>query len=234
VEYQKKIYRAAYILQYFGPTPLTTSFAPLEILYAFPKAKEATTSTYTYLTLFTQPVIINISRIGPYQSPQALAMKEPIEDSRSRIIWTAFALGTGCVLFSVGGWSREGWKKWQQRKAARMLSVTTADTALRTLQYEEALFFRFLGEPSLSVGTRLAQILREYLQVECKVQAFTLTTAELMHCLNGTPFSQEILHLLERCDALKYRPSSVSAHEEQQLWRTAMGLFAQLRKEGTR
>jgi hypothetical protein len=227
---EQKIYRAVYTLQYFGPTPLTTHFDALEILYAFPKDKEAPMRTYTYQSLFTQPVPISIARIGPMQSPQPLESKGPVDDPRSGIIWTAFTLGTVCLLVSFVGWGCEWWKRWQQRNTPRVRSLTAADRALHALQHEEALFFRPAMEPSLSVGARMDQILREYLHGEFGIPAFTWTTAELTAYLNGTPLSQELLFILEQCDTLKYAPPSASLAEERELWWEAMTLFQKLQE----
>ncbi len=224
---QKKLYRVAFILQYFGPTPLTTQFDALEILYAVPQGQQ---DSLTYRSLFTQPVTINISRIGPYRSPKALAVKGPLSDSRLWLIWTAICTGIVCIAISGGGWGRIWWKQ-RQRKALQISKPPAAATILARLQREEDLFFPSAILSSFSAGERLAQTLREYLQMEGQVAAFSMTTNELACSLNGTPGAQAVLHLLKQCDALKYSPSTTSTLTAQDLWRQAITLFASLQKE---
>jgi hypothetical protein len=227
---EHKVYRATYTLQYFGPTPLIVPFAPVEILYAHSADKASLTKRYTYQSLFTQPVPISISRISPYHAAQPLAIKGPADDPRSGRIWAAVALGTVCVLTALGGWSCAWWKKQQQHHTLPNLPLSAADTALHTLQTEEVLFFRPLVEPSCSVGVRLAQILRAYMETAWQVPAFTMTTAELTTCLHSTPLAQEILSILEQCESLKYAPPTDSAREEQILWQEAIQVFAKLQE----
>jgi hypothetical protein len=77
---------------------------------------------------------------------------------------------------------------------------------------------------------RIDQILRAYLEAEFEIPAFTLTIVELVPLLNGVPFSEEILFLLERCAALKYAPPTASQAEERELWWETITLFAKLQK----
>jgi hypothetical protein len=102
------------------------------------------------------------------------------------------------VLVSLGGWGRAWWKKRQQQSATLLHSLTAAANALYTLQSEEPLFFPTFTKPPSSVGMRIDQILRAYLEAEFEIPAFTLTIAELVSRLNGVPLAQEILFLLER------------------------------------
>ncbi len=224
---EKKIYRAAYTLQYFGPTPLITHFGPLEILYALPKER-VSMGTYAYQRLFTQPVSISLSRIGPFQPTQALEMKKPMDDPRSGIIWTTFIFGAVCVLVAGGGWSKAWWKNRQQGETLPGRSQTAVEDALRTLQDEETVFFPPVVEPSLSAEVRLAEILREYIRRRYSLPVSSLTTAELASSLAGVPLAQELLSILERCEALKYAPPSSSRTEERELWWEATVLFQKL------
>lgn len=224
---EKKIYRAAYTLQYFGPTPLITHFGPLEILYAWPKER-VSMGTYAYQRLFTQPVPISLSRIGPFQPARALEMKKPMDDPRFGIIWTTFILGALCVLAAVGGWSREWWKNRQQNRILPNRSQTAVEDALRTLQYEETVFFPPAVDSSLSAEVRLAEILREYIRRRYSLPVSSLTTAELASSLAGVPLAPELLSILERCEALKYAPPSSSSTEERELWWEATVLFQKL------
>ena len=79
-------YDVRYQLQYFGAAPLTIEFKPLEILYALGQERSSLTQMYTYKSLFTQPVIVNISRIGPYRPTQALGPKGPLDNQRM-FVW---------------------------------------------------------------------------------------------------------------------------------------------------
>ena len=132
--------KANYRLQYFGPTPLTTLFEPLEILYALPEHRVATTGAYTYKSLFTQPVPINLARIGPYQQTAALALEGPVLDGRNGIIRTGFAMGTLFLLVALAGGSWE-WRRHRQRqRTAVMATATVAETTLQVLRHESERF----------------------------------------------------------------------------------------------
>jgi hypothetical protein len=78
----------------------------------------------------------------------------------------------------------------------------------------------------------LDHIIRTYLHAAHQVPAFTLTPAELAFRLEGVPCAQNLLHLIERCAALKYQPSTASLAVEQTLWRDTIALFEHLQQEG--
>ncbi len=85
-------------------------------------------------------------------------------------------------------------------------------------------------DPAPLVSMRLSHIIREYLQTTCEVTAYTLTPTELASRLNGTPYAEELLSLLQRCDVLKYQPHA-AVTEEQQLWEETLALFEQLNQK---
>jgi hypothetical protein len=224
------IYRASYTLQYFGPTPLTTTFGPLEILYALPEEQGSSRQISTYKRLVTQPAIIHMARIGPMRPSHAATIKGPLDDQRSGVIWTFLTLGTVLVGSAVGGWGRIWYCTRYRSRSAPPLSV--AARAFQQLQHEAPLFFRPLEEPHPPAIIRLEQIVRTYIQAEYEVPAFTLTTAELSSRLNGALGIREVLRVLEQCDALKYQPPDSSPEVERQLWWATMMWFEKKQEEG--
>jgi hypothetical protein len=226
------VYRAAYTLQYFGPTPLTAPFGPLEILYAL-RGEHDTSSSYTYKRLLTQPAVIHMARISPHHpTMHAPQIKGPMPDQRTGFIWLSVALGAAMVLVAVGGWGKGWYQTWRQHRMFASQPPTAAARALHMLSQEAPLLLRSPGEPSLTAGGRLDTIVREYLQTEHGVPAFTLTPAELAAHLHDHPEAQAIVHLVEQCDALKYQPPTTSPEAEQRLWSEAMTLFEKLQKGG--
>jgi hypothetical protein len=227
-----QIYRAAYILQYFGPTPYSAPFGPLEILYALPHAPDASQPTYTYKRLLTQPAVIHIARLAPLRATQAVELKGPVDDQRAGIIWMSFFFGTMLVFIAVGGWGWEGYRAWQWRRALAARLSTPAERALQTLQRDATTIFHPPKEPTLPIGVTLDHTIRTYLHAAHQVSAFTLTPAELASHLESIPCAQEILNLIERCAALKYQPPTASLTAEQTLWWDTIALFEHLQKEG--
>jgi hypothetical protein len=222
------VYRAAYTLQYFGAAPLTAQFEPLEILYARPAAEEPHEKRITqYKSLFTQPAVLNISRLGPYRATQALDPKGPLSDRRRGLIWIPSLLGLSLLGASVFGWTKE----WQHiRKHAQRRGhppVSAREQALQALCDSEPSVSRLEACPG-SAGVTLGRILRGYLHQAFDIPAFTLTTAELAHELADTPQTEEMLHLLEVCDLLKYQPANDPSLDTQQLWLQARRFFEQL------
>lgn len=225
-------YRAAYSLQYFGAAPLTTQFEPLEILYAPTADQASATHVYTYKSLFTQPLTINISRIGPYQPTEALDPKGPISDTRSALVWLSCLLGVAFVFLSVGGWSKAWLDHRRQQNTSELAPPTAAAEALQALR-QPAGQFAFLSESTPSPSVRLGHIMREYLQAECSVSAFALTPSELVSRVNGAPHAQTLLGLLQQCDAFTYGATAADQEEERLLWAKTLALFEQLDNEGS-
>ena len=220
-------HRAAYSLQYFGPTPVTAPFGPLEILYALPEHQVETTGSYTYKSVFTQPAPINMARIGPHHRRVDLTLKGPVEDERAGMIRAGFALGTLFSLIVLGSWAW-GWR--QQRRMEMTSSTRIAATTLQTLRLEGERF-RPIDIPAIPAAMRLHQLIRDYVQEVYALPALTLTTAELQQALSDTPYGPALCDLLARCDHLTYQaPSSIDA-EEQQLWWEAITLFEKLQCE---
>jgi hypothetical protein len=81
------------------------------------------------------------------------------------------------------------------------------------------------------VGARLEHILREYVQAIYQVPAFTLTTSELATQLGGTSQAQDIVRLLQQCEALKYQSPLVPPAVERALWWNTITLFEKLQGE---
>ena len=226
------VYKANYSLQYFGPTPLTTPFEPLEILYALPEDRVATTGTYTYKSLYTQAVPINLARLGPPHQTAALALEGPVEDGRTSLIHTGFAMGTLCLLVALGGGGWE-WRQRRQRQRRAMPDAPgVAETTLQMLRHEGERF-RAFAVPTVPAAARLSQLIRHYVQEDHGVFALTLTTAELRDSLRDKRCGPELFDLLVRCDDLKYQAPSSAYAEEQQLWWDAMTLFEKLQQEAS-
>ena len=227
-----KIYRAAYTLQYFGPTPMTTLFGPLEILYAFPPDRKLQESTYTYQRLLTQPAVIHMARLGPRQALPPVHIKGHVDDARLGLIRVFFILGTVLVLGAVGSLGWEGFTTWQRHRASASPRSAIEQT-LQTLRHEASVLFRAPAAPTSLVAARLDHILREYVQTAYDVSASTLTTPELAAQLSSTPHTPDILRLLEQCEALRYQPASAPSAVGQELWQDTITLFEKL-QEGLR
>jgi hypothetical protein len=221
------VYRAAYRLQYFGAAPLTLQFEPLEILYAL--AKDSPTRVSNYRSLFTQPVTINISRIGPYQATQALDPKGPLTDARADLVWLPCLLGTTFLFLAIGGW-RQTWRQHRrQQRPPEGAQTRSSEKALHALRQPTGHFGTLHTEtPSASLG----HIIRDYLQAEWNVPAFTLTPAELAVRLQEEARAQPLLDLLQQCDTCKYQPTTDQA-AERFLWEETLTLFEHLDKEST-
>jgi hypothetical protein len=224
-----KEYRAAYSLQYFGGTPLTVQFEGLEILYALPDDLRGPERIYAYKSLFTQPVSINLSRIGPFRPTRAMEVKGPLEDRRSGLMWISYIAGALLLLVALS----KGVREWQhRRKQIRPLvcdAPSPADMTLQTLRQEGAVL-RPVEEPAFPVVARLNHLIREYFVAGFAIPAFALTTRELAAHLNDKPFCQDLLCILDRCDILKYQPAAETQEEERQLWWEAMMVFEKLHK----
>jgi hypothetical protein len=229
-----KVYRAAYTLQYFGPTPMTTIFGPLEILYAVPPAPNLPQSAYTYKRLLTQPALIHLSRLGPLRPPRPLAIKGQVDDSRTGLMWLFLTGGTLLVLGAAGGLGWEQWTAWQRQRARAAHPSTITALTLQTLRHEATMLFRTPEEYASSIGARLDHLLREYVQTAYGVPAFTLTTSELAGQLHGTPQAHHMLSLLEQCEALKHQPHRAPLAVERELWWDTIMLFEKLQGEPQR
>jgi hypothetical protein len=228
-----KVYRAAYTLQYFGPTPSTIPFGPLEILYALPDMPPGSIPGYVYQHLLTQPVMLHLTRISPLHTTQLASLKAPWDDQRDVLITSCFAVGMTLMLLAVAGWGREWYAVLQQRRSPAAMPLTGTEEALQHLHQEGADLFRPRPQAMLSAGGRLGDIIRTYLQTTYQVPAYTRTPAQLAATLNGAPGAQDLLQVLERCEALKYQqPSATSRATEQELWGYTVTLFETLHKDG--
>jgi hypothetical protein len=221
------VYCAAYRLQYFGAAPLTIQFAPLEILYALAKDNPAHVSSYR--SLFTQPVTINISRIGPYQPTQALDPKGPLTDARADLVWLPCLLGTTFLFLAMGGWMQT-WRQYRRQQCPpEGVQTNSIKKTLHALRQSTG-HLGCLHTETPSASARLGHIIRDYLQAEWNVPAFTLTSAELAARLLGETRAQPLLDLLQKCDICKYQPTADQA-AERFLWEATLTLFEHLDKE---
>jgi hypothetical protein len=229
-----KVYRVVYTLQYFGPTPMTTVFGPLEILYALPPAPNLPQPTHAYKRLLTQPALIHLSRLGPLRPPRPLTIKGQVDDARTGLMWIFLVGGMLLVLGAVGGLGWEQLTAWQRQRARAARPSTVTELTLQTLRHEAAVLFRTPEGYASSLGARLDHILREYVQTAYRVPAFTLTTSELAAQLHDTLQAHNILSLLEQCETLKHQPHSVPLAVERQLWWDTIMLFEKLQGEQQR
>jgi len=220
-----KVYRIAYTLQYFGPTPWSEPFGPLEILYALSPAPNVSGQAHIYKRLLTQPIVIHMARIGPVQPTAVPQMKELQDDQRSVAIWLSFTLGMAMVCTAIAGWGWQWYTNWQHRRTLSSHPPTAAAQALQRLRHEGAFFFHSPEDSPPSVGARLDYIVREYLHTQYGVPAFNLTPAELAVHLNGSLGNPAILSVLERCASLKYQAPAAIPMIERQLWKEATLLF---------
>lgn len=226
-----KVYRISYVLQYFGATPLTAQFEGLEILYALADERRRPNGSFSYKSLFTQPTPINMSRIGPFRPTQAIGLKGPMEVQNSWLIWISYITGAGILLIVLSHWL------WERRRHARLQlesgqDVTTiTETILQALRQEGAAY-RPIDEPSVSAVDRLSHLVRQFLHGEYSIPAFTSTISELALYVSQHPFAEELLHLLNRCEAVKYQPLEMSRMEERQLWWEAIALFEKKQMDG--
>jgi hypothetical protein len=148
------------------------------------------------------------------------------------VIWSLFGFGTVLVLLGVGGWGRAWYTAWQRRCSPATRNLTAAEEALQRLHQEATDLFRPLPSSMLSVGVRLGNIIRTYLQTTYQIPAFALTISELAASLNGAPGAHDLLKVLEQCEALKYQqPAATSPAAEQELWWSTAALFETLPKD---
>jgi hypothetical protein len=222
-------YRAAYTLQYFGVTPLTAQFEPLEILYAHSADRLAPTHTYIYKSLLTQPIALNLARIGPYGPTGALDIAGPVADSRTALVWGSFSVGALCLLLVVGGSGRQWYASRKCRQTSGQANLSPVAATLEVLRQEGGALRPVTASPCAGVE-RLQLLLRQYIQAVYAVSASTLTTTEVGSLLSDQPFGKDILHLLARCDLVKYEAPSVSLSDVQQLWWEALTVFEKLQQ----
>jgi hypothetical protein len=223
------VYQAAYTLQYFGVTPHMVHFAPLDILYALPNDHVAPTNAYRYKSLLTQPVAINMSRIGPARPTHPLDLKGPVTHSRAGMIWASVILGMGLLCAATGAWGREWYRHLQLRQTVPSSTPTPAEQTLAILRQEGAALHPVVEPVFPGVG-RLSYLVRQYLHDDLGVPARTLTTTELAALLQDTPFCQDLLSILERCDTLTYQTPDLFQPEARQLWWEALTVFEKLQK----
>jgi hypothetical protein len=227
-----KIYRAQYTLQYFGVTPLTVPFEPLDILYALSKEGDVAAHPYQYKSLRTQPVMVNVTRIGPYRPTQPMDIKGPRTDARRGYIWGSVGLGSLLLCTALGSW---GWQWYQRHWQAQPVETSCDTPALRTLAIlrQEGAILNPPPTTSPPNAERLSEIIRQHLSTVLDVPLRSLTSSELAPLLVHQALGQELLQLLQRCEALKYQEPTWLQNEERQLWWEAFTLFEKL-QEGAR
>jgi hypothetical protein len=224
------VYRVAYTLQYFGVAPLMTQFEPLEILYALAaEMSPDTPSVSPYKRLYTQPVAIHIARIGPFRSTPARDAKGPLDDRRSTLIWLPGLFGTALLGVAVVGWRRERQRARSQQIPAVPSAPLACQCALQSLRDMTALSVSWEAPSALAIGARMSQIVREFLQREYSIAAFSLTSTELARRLHDdAPHLENLLDLLQRCDAIQYQPPAPDGAAARHLWEEACSLFEHL------
>jgi hypothetical protein len=223
------IYRAAYVLQYFGATPLTVLFEPLEILYAQSVERTTATQTYSYQSLLTQPVSLTLARIGPYGPTNALEIKGPVTDARPCLRWGSFSMGVLFLLYATGAGARQWYLARASHQACRGAALSPAAATLESL-HQEGRVFRPMMEAVCPGVERLQELIRHYLYTTHAISANTLTTTELGVFLHDKPCGKELLAILERCDTVKYEPPLAAQMDERQLWWETITVFEKLQK----
>jgi hypothetical protein len=223
------VYRAAYVLQYFGVTPLTVHFEPLEILYAQAGDRHGPGHTYSYKSLLTQPIALNLARIGPYGPTRALDITGPVRDSRVALVWGSFCVGALCLLLVMGRSGRQWYVSRKCRQASRQTNLSPVAATLEALR-QEGVALRPMPDAPFPGVERLQSLLRQYIQAVYAVSASTLTTTELGRLLSDQPFVKDILNVLARCDLVKYDVPSASPSEARQLWWEALTVFEKLQQ----
>jgi hypothetical protein len=224
----RQLYRVDYRLQYFGAAPLTLQFEPLEILYASEQNRDDITKRYLYKSLFTQPLTIDIARIGPYRPTSPLNPKGPVNETRPWRIWIATAVGSLCVLAAMGASAWECWRALQRRRGRLYDGHSAIAQTLQRLRREETPRAPS-RQPDATAVSALGGIVREYLNQAWSVSAYTLTPSELASRLeDSAPEVQGVLALLQQCDTLKYQPGTQNEEEEHVLWDEAVTLFEQM------
>jgi hypothetical protein len=223
------MYRAAYVLQYFGATPITAFFEPLEILYALSEERAATSQTYRYKSLLTQRMPLSLARIGPYGPTPALEMKGPAVDTRPALVWGSASLGIVLLLISVGIGSRQWYVSRKYARSSRRTVLSPAAATLETLR-QEGVALRPISDTAFPGVERLQELIRLYIHQAYGISAKSLTTREMTALLHDKALGKDILDILDRCDALKYEPPSHSQEDVRQLWWETMTVFEKLQK----
>jgi hypothetical protein len=155
-----------------------------------------------------------------------LEPKGPLTDTRADLVWLPSLLGATFLLLAIGGWRHQWVRQRQQQSLPESTQTTPVEKALQALRLPVGRFELCKGETP-AASDSLGHIIREYLQAEWNVPAFTLTPAELAAHLPEEPDVQSLLDLLQKCDTVKYGPTTDQA-TERFLWEETLTLFEQL------
>ncbi len=228
----RTVYRAAYTLQYFGATPLTAPFKGLEILYADAADRTGPQPEYTYKSLITQPVLLNMSRIGPFRSTSPKPHKAPVEDRRIVTMALSGTVGVLCLAIALIGWYKE-WQRYAlHRREVETCALSPEAHTLQMLQDEGHALYPDNYE-IFPLVPRLSHIIKDYVQTAYQLPAFSMTTAELSGQLHDQPYARDIMFLLEQCDALQYQPPDQQHDDGQQLWWETTAFYEKLQQVNT-
>lgn len=228
----RTVYRAAYTLQYFGATPLTAPFEGLEILYANTTDRTGLQGEYTYKSLITQPVLLNMSRIGPFRPTSPKPHKAPVEDRRIVMMALSSTVGILCLATSLIGWFKE-WKRYAQGQREVETCVLSPEAhTLQMLQDEGQALYPDNYE-IFPLVPRLSHIVKEYVETAYQLPAFSMTTAELSEQLHDQPYAQDIMFVLEQCDALQYQSPDQQQDDGRQLWWETTAFYEKLQQVNT-
>jgi hypothetical protein len=204
-------------------------FEPLEILYALAADRQTASNTYHYKSLHTQPMLINVSRIGPFRPSPAIDIKGPLSDSRTGLVWGSATLGTLLVLITAGTWGRQCYRQRQRRASHQTTRPSPATQTLATLR-QEGMGFRPVETLPAPSPERLSEIIRQHLLDVWSLSARTCTQAELVTQLQDKPLGHELLHILERCDTLMYQAPGEAQDDLRHLWWEATAAFEKLQE----
>jgi hypothetical protein len=204
----------------------------VKILYANATDRKGLQGAYTYKSLITQPVLLNMSRIGPFRSTSPKPHKAPVADRR--IVTMAFSgtLGVLCLAAALIGWFKEWQRYTQQRRQAETSAVSPEAHTLRVLQNEGCALYPDNYEV-FPLVPRLSHIIKEYVQTAYHLPAFSMTTAELSEQLRNQPYARDITFVLEQCDALQYQSPEQQRDDGRQLWWEATAFYEKLQQVKT-
>lgn len=216
------IYHIDYVLQYFGPAPLTLPFPPVQILYAEEQERDVVSGVYHYRRLLSQPGRIHIARVGPLLPTATRGVSKPIDAPHGFLTWNL--LGLGGLLLIAGAWQlgRQGYAWFTASRRVTAAAASPTDQALQQLEEVEQL----LHDDRLhEIPCLVSEVVRRFLADMYPCAAFTKPTTELLQDLPEGPYRTDIARLLIACDIMKFGRRPTSRQEVRVLLQRAIALI---------